>query len=82
MKNIEKTTKNLTESEKNAKYHEDANINEKFAMSTWKLFDKYLKKRIPNIDPEHRYMLAESFDKEIEIFIKRVENIEQAFYKS
>ena len=76
--NLAKTTKNLTKTVKNS----DASINEKFAMSAWKLFDKYIQKRIPNIDAEHRYMLAESFDKEIETFIKRVENIEQAFYKS
>ncbi len=51
-----------------------------FSITAWRAFDKMLREMMPNIEPEHRYTLGLRWDECIADFIKRAEDIEQAFY--
>lgn len=81
MKNYENTVKISKEAQKMQEFWENKKIDDKFALEAWKVFDRYVRTRLPKISTEHRYLLCNSFDETIFNFIKRVQTIEQTFYK-
>lgn len=80
MENYTKPVKMSKEAQKMQKFWENRKIDDKFAMEAWKVFDRYVRTRLPEISPEHRYLLCNSFDETLSNFIKRLQVIEQTFY--
>lgn len=51
----------------------NCNKREKFALKSWKLFDELLRDEFPDIPPQWRYEMAQSWDKVIFDQLKKLD---------